>query len=309
MRTWPVLALLLVAMMWGGHAVVGKAVEAQMSPTVLTFWRFFFGALCYAPWWGRFRNLWKWSGRLKLQLVGAALCSSVIYPLFYYSALRTLSPVASLLFVNTAPLIAAILSRVLYKERIGLLGYVGMLISFCGVLVLVASEWAGHLSAHGIVFVLIGTVAFATYTVLSRPLFAHAGLFDVLVGTSVLGSVMLFFIVPFLVSPHKMWTQLTSLTMGGWLEFAYVVVIVSTVAYVLYGFGLRRLPSGIAAALTFYPQALFGALLQWLWLGIRPTVTLAIAGLFILGGTAVLRLAEHRRSSAAAHVNSDAKVV
>ncbi|MCY0869419.1 MAG: DMT family transporter, partial [Firmicutes bacterium] len=187
-RQWPAIAcLLVVAMMWGGHAVVGKAVESQMQPAVLTFWRFALGALCYAPWWPRLRRILNWPRRMQMQLLLAALLSCVLYPLFYYSALRYLSPVASLLFVNTAPLVAAGLSRLFFDERLGWLGYAGMAVSFGGVIVLVVGEWQGGVSALGVGLVLIATVAFASYTVVSRPLFAKASLIDVLVGTSVIG--------------------------------------------------------------------------------------------------------------------------
>jgi len=283
-------------MMWGGHAVVGKAIEGQMQPAVLTFWRFGLGTLCYAPWWPRLRRIVHWPRRMQAQLLLAAVLSCVLYPLFYYAALRDLSPVASLLFVNTAPLVAAVLSRLFFKERLGWLGYAGMGTSFCGVIVLVIGEWQGGVSATGVGLVLVATVAFAGYTVVSRPLFARSSLMDVLVGTSAIGTFLLLLTIPFAVSPAHLWAGLTGLDRSGWLELGYIVVIVSTAAYVLYGFGLRRVPSGIAAALTFYPQVVFGALLQWLWLGLRPTSLVVVAGAFILGGTALLRQGEARKA-------------
>ncbi|QRF22847.1 DMT family transporter [Alicyclobacillus sp. TC] len=294
MRVWPLLALLMVAMMWGSHAVVGKAVEAEISPDALTLYRFVFSALLYLPWWPKLAAVWQWSVKDKLLLLGAAISSSVLYPLFYYASLRHISPVASLLFVNAAPLVAALLARWMFAERIGWMGYVGMVVSFGGVLLLVINEWQGGLSTIGIIEVVLAMLAFSIYTVLSKPLFVKANLFDVLVGTTVLGAAFLCVILPFFHPLQFYWYTLVHLGFTGWWELGYIVLIVSMTAYALYGFGLRRVPGGIAAAITFYPQAVFGALLQWLWFGLQPVIGLVFSAVLILGGTALMRYSELR---------------
>jgi len=287
-------ALVVVSAMWGGHAVVGKAVEHQLSAYPLTAWRFTFGALLYLPWYGRFRSIFRLDRKTLLQLAFTGLCLSVLYPLFYYQSLTTLAPVESLLLVNTSPFIAVLFGWVLFRERLSKYALIGIGVSFTGVLVLVLNDWSGRVNVLGIVFALIGATAFAGYTVLSRRLFQTLPLADVLMSTSLIGTIFIWLLAPFIAPPGGMLAPLYHLTAAGWWQLGYIVVIVSTAAYALYGYGLKRVPAGIASAITFYPQALFAAVMEWLWLGIVPAIATYVSAVFILGGTALMKRGERQ---------------
>lgn len=293
-RVWPVAILLLVSAFWGFHAVVGKAALAELSPLPLTVWRFTFGALLYAPFARRFIHIFRLPAKQFWQLAFSGLCLSVVYPLFYYQSLRHLSPVESLLLVNTAPLLAAVVSWAALREHLSRWEWLGIVVSFLGIAVLVIGQPAGQASTLGIVLALVGAAAFATYTVASRSLFQTLPLFDVLLATSVWGAVQLWIIAGLSGQWGLVAGALTHLTRAGWAEFLYIVLIVSTVSYVLYGIGLRRLPAGVASALTIYPQVVFAALFQWFWLGLAPTLLTGASALLILGGTAITRIKRSR---------------
>ncbi|WDL98528.1 DMT family transporter [Alicyclobacillus sp. ALC3] len=300
------LSLILVSLFWGGHAVVGKAVEQQFAPLPLTVWRFTLTAVCYLPFFGRFRHLFRLPVRVKLQLVLASLCWAVLYPLFYYQALRTLSPLETLLLVNTAPLVAVLFSFVFLRERLRGLEIAGIVVSFLGVAALVVLEGVGSVAAGtGITMAIMSALAFAGYTVSSRSLFQNLPLFDVLLGTSVIGAVMLWMWTLLSGQVGYVSTALRALHPSGWWQFLYIVLIVSTAAYALYGYGLRRLPAGIASALTFYPQVLFAAVIEWVWLGIVPQVATLIGAALILGGTVLMRIRPKRGSPSVPDMGTD----
>lgn len=284
------LSLLLVSLFWGGHAVVGKAVEQQFAPLPLTVWRFTLTAVCYLPFIGRLRRVFRLPTRVRWQLLLTTLCWSVLYPLFYYQSLQSLTPLESLLLVNTAPLIAALLSFLFLRERLTALEVTGIAVSFAGVAALVLFEGAGHVVFRGIAFALIAAASFAGYTVSSRSLFQTLPLFDVLVGTSMVGAVMLWLWTLISGQAGVVAHALGGLNTGGWVQFLYIVLIVSTTAYALYGYGLARLPAGVANALTFYPQVVFAAVIEWVWLGIVPQWATFVGAAFILGGTVLMRL-------------------
>lgn len=299
------LSLILVSLFWGGHAVVGKAVEQQIAPLPLTVWRFTLTAVCYLPFFGRFRRIFRLPVRVQLQLVVASVCWAVLYPLFYYQSLRTLPPLESLLLVNTSPLIAALFSFVFLRERLRGLELAGIGVSFLGVASLAVLEGVGSVAGTGITMAIIAALSFAGYTVSSRSLFQNLPLLDVLLGTSVIGAMMLW--IWTLVSGQvvAVTSALGALHPSGWWQFLYIVLIVSTAAYALYGYGLRRLPAGIASALTFYPQVLFAAVIEWIWLGIVPQLATFIGAALILGGTVLMRIRPPRGSPSVPDTGTD----
>lgn len=286
----PWLALLVVSALWGIHPVVGKAVEAQLTPLSLTVWRFTLCAVCYLPLYGRLRRFTKLSGKRLLLLAVSAVCWAILYPLFYYRSLRFLSPVESLLIVNTSPLLAAMLAWLLLRERLHRMEWLGILVSFTGVVLLVAGQLGGHGWLIGLLLAAVAAISFAGYTVSSRFLFQRLPLEDVLVSTSLFGAVGLWLITLCSGQVAPVAHALAGLTPSAWWQLAYIVVAVSTIAYVLYGYGLTRVPAAISSALTFYPQVVFTALTAWIWWGTKPSGLTIAAACFILGGTGIMRI-------------------
>ncbi|MFO2549344.1 DMT family transporter [Alicyclobacillus cycloheptanicus] len=293
----PFLALILVSLFWGGHAVVGKAVETQLAPLPLTVWRFTMTAVCCLPLLGRAKRILQLPSRTRWQFVLASLFWSVLYPLCYYQSLRTISPLESLLLVNTAPLLAVLFGFLVLRERLTRWEGAGIAVSFAGIVTLVALQGTGHAELIGIVFALCASASFAGYTVCSRSLFQALPLFDVLLATSVLGAVLLWIWTLVTGQLDVVAGALATLNQAGWMQLMYIVLIVSTAAYALYGYGLRRLPAAVSSALTFYPQVVFAAVIEWVWLGIVPAVVTWVGAAFILGGTVLMRI--RRRPSQA----------
>ncbi len=288
LRKLPLLALLVVSAFWGGHAVVGKVAEAHLGTLSLTVWRFTFGALCYIPFWHKLNRIFRLPKKEFWLLAVSGVCFAVLFPLFFYQSLLFLSPVVGLILINSSPLLAALFGWFIFRERLSIWQWLGIGISFAGVFVLILNGGTGRISFVGIGFAMVAAAAFAMYTVLSKPLFRSLPLLDVLIGTSFWGAGILWIIVLVSGQFHHVVTALSGLQISSWVQFLYIVFIVSTLAYALYGYGLMHLPSGIASAVTFYPQVIFAALLQWIWLGIIPTLATFISALCILSGTAFM---------------------
>lgn len=294
----PVVALLIVSALWGIHPVIGQVVERQLQPLPLTVWRYTLCAVCYLPFLIRIRRWHRLSGRTIGLLALVTLCWAVLYPLFYYQALKSLPPVECLLIVNTSPLMAAALARVFLNEHLRGLAWVGILICFSGVLALVLVQWQGSHSFAGVVMAAAAALAFAFYTMISRSLFQTLPSIDVLMVSSIAGAVLLWVYALATGHLHSTRMAIMSLTAAGWGQLLYIVIMVSAVAYVLYGFGLRRLPTGISAAVSFYPQVVFTALAQWLWLHQAPRIITVVSALLILSGTALLTVRRRRPAQA-----------
>lgn len=292
MQLLPMFSLILVSAIWGIHAVVGKSVEAQLGPLPLTVLRFSFGALLYTP---VLKRLFRLPRHTLLQLSLTGLLWAVLYPIFFYQSLQFITPLESLLVVNTAPLIVAVLGWVFLKERLGSRQIIGIIVAFLGVGWTTVGGLKAGAPAVGILLAVVAMLAFASYTVSSRSLTKKLPLLDMVAATSMIGAVELWVIVLLGGKTHYIVDSVTHLTWTSWFELLYVVLFVSTIAYMLYGYGLKNVPSAIASALTFYPQMLFAAVVQWLWLGIAPTSVVIVSAILILGGVLLMQLPIRRR--------------
>ncbi|QSO54734.1 DMT family transporter [Alicyclobacillus curvatus] len=302
----PIFALLLVSAIWGSHPVVGQLVEQQMSPFALTVWRFTLSAICYLPLSKSLTRILKLPARTLWRLLGTAAFWCILYPLFYYESLRSVPPIDSLLLVNSAPLLAALFAFVFLRERLSGREWTGILVAFLGVVLLTGYRISFAASWTGIGFAALAAASFAGYTVLSRRLFQELALFDVLFSTTLLGAITLWVLTLVTGQAHAVTLQLTHLSKGGLWEFVYIGVAVSTIAYVFYGYGLRRLPAAVSSAITFYPQVFFAGILQWIWIGHAPTVWTWIAVAFVFAGTGLMSFRKRTRLRAPREAAKDA---
>lgn len=281
----PILALFIVSAVWGSHPVIGKAVESQLSPLALTVWRFTFVLVLYFPFWPRIRHIVLLGKRTLWRLAFTSLCWSMLYPLFYYQSLKTLSPVDALLLVNMAPLVAALFAFLFLRERLRKMEWAGIVVAFGGVLLLMGRQVELHTSWMGFLLALLATVSFAAYSVSSRRLFQELALFDVLLATSIMGAVFLWVYTLLVGQFVPVAGALWHINASGIWQFGYIALFVSTLAYILYGYGLGKLPAAVSSAITFYPEVVFAALIEWAWFGQVPTGWSVAAALCILAGT------------------------
>lgn len=306
MRWWPVALLLMVSAIWGGHAVVGKTLEQQWSPLDLTVWRFTLGAVCYAPLYpGLIRRIFRLPGRTFWQLALTGLLWAVLYPVFFYGSLRLVTPAESLLLINSSPLFAALFGRLLLGERLAPVQGIGMAISFAGVVWAAAGQWEARSSALGVALAVMAAGAFAAYTVSSRSLSRKLSMPDMVAATSLWGAIDCWIAAAAAGRAGEMAGALRSLNGEGWQELLYVVVIVNTVSYFLYAYALRRSSAAMCSALTFYPQFVFAALFQWIWLSIEPSAGVIASACLVLGGMAVMNLSVGRKRNRNRSVAAD----
>ena len=301
----PILALLFVSALWGSHPVVGQLVEHQMSPLALTVWRFTFSSVCYLPIYKSLGRILKLPRKTLWRLGGTTIFWCILYPLFYYQSLKSIPPIDSLVLVNSAPLLAALFAFLFLREKLRRNEWTGIIVAFVGVLVLAGYRITFHASWNGMMFAVLAALSFAGYTVMSRSLFQQLRLFDVLLATTVFGAIALWIVTLVTGQAGSVIGQLIHLSPTGFWQFVYIAIAVSTIAYVLYGYGLRKLPAAVSSAITFYPQVFFAGLLQWVWLGQVPTVWSIVAVIFVFAGTALMSLRKRPRSSVPLQVGHD----
>ncbi|KIL35763.1 hypothetical protein SD71_10105 [Cohnella kolymensis] len=282
-------ALLFVSAIWGLHGVFGKSIGDRIEPFPLTLLRFTAFALFFLPWYSNLGFILRRSKTIFLQIVISGLCFSILFPVFFYKSLMLLTPVTVLMLVSISPFFATLIERYCFNERIPSKTWVGMLVSLLGAAVLIIDQWSEAASTRGIVYGLISSAAFAVYTASSRKLFQTLPFRDVLMATSVVGTIGLWMIAPFVGGIQAAVLSLSYFQPIDWAELAFIVFLVSLLGYVLNGYGLKRLPAGIASSLTLYPQPIFAAAAQWVWLGTAASPSTLLSAVLIFGGTAIMR--------------------
>jgi drug/metabolite transporter (DMT)-like permease len=127
----------------------------------------------------------------------------------------------------------------------------------------------------GNLLIMLNSLAFSIYLVISRPLLARYRTITVITWTMGLGALG---VLPF--GAGNLAAHAPTLTVGAWVALAYIALFPTVGTYFLNGYALRRAPASLVA-IYIYVQPLIGALLAALLLGERPTGSTGLGGLCI----------------------------
>jgi drug/metabolite transporter (DMT)-like permease len=279
--------LLLLAVIWGINFAIIKGALVVVPPLVFNALRFPLAALVLLalmlP--GRGRVLPARGSRIGPVMLG--LLGNVVYQLlFILGVARTSAGNASLLLA-TSPAWTVLLSFAAGQERPPAPVWIGVAATLTGTILLVTSGGEvgfGLATLQGDLLLIASAVAWAIYTVGSRPLVQRHGAMPVTAWTLWVGTPVLVVLgLPGLVA-----LPAGTLTPGVWGAVAYAGILSISVAYLLWNRGIRRLGNA-RAALYSNLVPVVALVAAWVTLGERPTAAQLMGAAVILAGLTVTR--------------------
>lgn len=292
----PDLALLITVLIWGLNFPIIKVALGPMPPFVVNALRFtvsaaVLGALYAAQLKGRPGGFWDPIRRHGLTVIGLGLLGYVGYQFLFIVGVNATSAGSASLIISSSPVWTAVFARLLGFEHVPLGAWGGLVLSLAGTaLVVLAGVGAVDLTEDtlfGNGLMLAGAVAWAGYTVLSRPVLK----------TDVSATGLAFFgilvALPFLWGLGVTeWGEIAWAGVDGWVWAAVVFSggLSTGLAYALWNTGVRGVgPSQAAIYNNLVPVVALasGALL----LGERVTLYQLLGGALIIGGLMLMRRA------------------
>ncbi len=262
--------LVLPNLLWSGNWVIGRAVRDTFDPIELNFWRWLVAALVMAPF-GLHEALANRAViRRHLGLFALlALTGVVAFQSLVYLGLRTTTAINAVLINAAGPLFMVICSWVLERDRPSYRQIGGMLVSFCGVLIVVSQgslQTLLSLQFHrGDAWILIAMPMWGLYSVLLKR--APAELRGVALAFTIAAIGVAMLLPLYLVDAASEPLRRPSWAQAG--AILYIAIAASVLAFLAWnrgvavvganaaGFTLPLLPAfGTALAIVFLGEAL-----------------------------------------------------
>lgn len=164
----------LAAFIWSGNFIVAKAVNKEIPPISLNFYRWLLAAIIIYPIAiKQFKNEWpvikkSWHYLSWASLTGVALFNTFVYVGAHYTTAINLA----LIGTTSSPIMSVLFARIFLKEKVGWLKLSGMIICLAGVLFLLSKgDFQNLLSlkfTEGDLWVLLAAFCFAVYNTLVK---------------------------------------------------------------------------------------------------------------------------------------------
>jgi len=282
----PYLLLSITALCWAGNAIVGRLAAGHIAPVTLSFLRWAFAFLIILPFaWKHLVRDWPAiRERLGIMIVLSVTGIGAFNTLQYW-ALEHTQALNTLLLQSAGPLVVAIWSLLLLGVRLTPAQAFGVLLSLCGVLVILLHGDLTALSKidfnRGDLIFVVALAIFALYLVLSlkRP-DIHALSFVAFTFGAGAACLIPLFVWELFTRPPM---QIDAANM---LTLAYVALFPSTLAYLCFNRGVQLIGANRAAPF-FHVVPVFGTVMSIVFLGEHPQVFHFIGFALVLSGVFV----------------------
>ncbi|MEC9347749.1 MAG: DMT family transporter [Pseudomonadota bacterium] len=236
----PWILLVLTPMFWAGNLLLGRSVHETVPPIALATcrWALAFAILLPFAWRDIRADLAvyrrHWARTLLLSVFGVSCFNTMLY-----IGVADTQAINGSLIQSTMPVWIALLSLLLFRDRLGGLQAVGIVISITGVLtILVRGHFAdiGDIEIrNGDLWLVLAVICYATYSTLLRirPPVRPLGFVAV---TFLLGDLVL---LPFWIGEMAIGGRYMPLDMTALLSVLYVAIFPSILAYIFWNRGVE----------------------------------------------------------------------
>lgn len=279
MSVLPFIFVLLGAILWGTTGTAQTFLPNDAHPFVISAGRSAVGGFSLLIFMILLQKIkfktWPWKETLY-----AAICISFFQLLFFSSVRLTGVAIASVVAIGSAPVFSGIIEWLFLKLRPTRIWGISTSFAIIGCLFLFLNKGEITINPIGILYSLIAGLIFALYTISSKALLQKEEAIPVVAMTF---SVSALLMMPFFFLYDVSWLM----DAGNIGIIFYLGLATTSVAYVLYGRGLHKIPSSSALTLSL-AEPTTAALLGVFIVGEVLSATSWIGILLLLGSIVVL---------------------
>lgn len=261
---------------WATAFVLTKVVLKEVDVTILGVLRYFFASIIVI-----FILIKKKIPLPKVKDIPAFIFagfSGYAGYIVLFNIATLLSSPSTLSVINAlAPAITAIVAYFIFNEKIKLIGWLSMSISFCGILIL--TLWDGVLTINkGVLYMLIGCLLLSLYNISQRHLTKKYSSFDVSMYSILIGGILLV-----IYSPSSI-TNMFSISFTSLILIIYMSIFPSIISYFFWtkAFELAKHTTEVTSFMFVTP--VLATLMGIIILGDIPKLSTLVGGVVIILG-------------------------
>jgi DME family drug/metabolite transporter len=177
-------------------------------------------------------------------------CGIAIYQLTFFTAVDSTGiAIATVTALGTAPTFSAIVAYLILREKPLLNWYLGTSVTIIGIVLVGTANGVEGFNLLGILLASIAGLGFAIFNVICRKSL-EKGASDIWVTAQTFG-IAAIASAPFLFTESPVWLT----TRNGILTTLWLGIFTTSVGYILFMYGLKRIPSSLAATVVLAEPA------------------------------------------------------
>ena len=247
--------LMLTMIFWGGTFISGRMVAGQVTPFIAAFLRFAMAAaILLIVLYRRNGRLPAVPGHLLLPIIFLGLTGVVSYNVFFFWGLQSVAASRASVIIANNPVFIAIFAALIFRERLGWIKSLGVLISMSGAVIAISrGDMAGLVNGGlgwGDLMIFGCVLSWAAFSLIGKIVVAYIPPLTAISYAALVGALLLFF--PAVMD--GMFGALGEYALLDWGNIAYLGVFGTVLGFVWYYEGIERIGATRAALfINFVP--------------------------------------------------------
>ena len=215
------------------------------------------------------------------------ICQNALYLGLFFMAMQRIEASLASIIASAMPLIVGLASALFLGERLGKIGWIGLVAGFIGVALIMGARMSNGIDVVGIIFCIIGLTALAIAALTVNATSSKGNVFMVVGIQMLIGSLALFIPAILFEVPHFTWT-------GSLLAaFSYTVLMPGIFATIIWFLLVDRI--GATRASTFhFLNPFFGVAIAAVILDEQLTYTDIIGVLIVMAGIFAVQVSRQK---------------
>ena len=289
----PIVAIVVAASFWGVIGVFSRElIDRGLTAIQVTEVRCVVTALALGITLAFYdRNLFKIDPKDIWMFFGTGVIGITAFNVLYFEAAEIVSLSMTSVLLYTAPFFVVILSAFLFKEVLTAEKAISLILAFLGCLLISGIIGSSDgFNAKGFLLGLGSGVGYALYTVFGKIALKKYHAFTLTFYTFAVAGVCL---IPFSDLPYMLDVSIN--VEGAMMWMLGLGILITTIPYFLYNFGLHRMDAGIASVMAFI-EPMVATIAGFVIYSESPTVTNFLGIILILAAVIILNLGYGKRT-------------
>lgn len=253
---------LAFALMWSSAFTSARIIVADASPLYSLALRFLISGLLGVGIAWALGQSWRLTPAQWKATILFGICQNALYLGLNFVGMQTVEAGLASIIASTMPLLVALATWLVFREKLGALGIVGLIAGFVGVTLIMGSRISAGVDLYGVALCGIGVMALAFATLALRGAMS-GGNFLMIVGLQMLVGAAVLFVVALAVETPRInptWPLL--------LAFIYTTLVPGLAATLVWFLLVNRI-GAIRAATFHFLNPVFGVAIAAVLLGER----------------------------------------
>ena len=246
---------MLTMIFWGGTFISGRMLAGQVTPFIAAFLRFAMAAaILLIVLYRRNGRLPAIPGHLLLPIICLGLTGVFSYNVFFFWGLQSVAASRASVIIANNPVFIAMFAALIFRERLGWIKSLGVLISMSGAVIAISrGDMAGLVNGGlgwGDLMIFGCVLSWAAFSLIGKVVVAYIPPLTAIAYAALVGALLLFF--PAVMD--GMFGALGEYALLDWGNIAYLGVFGTVLGFVWYYEGIERIGATRAALfINFVP--------------------------------------------------------